>query len=65
MPATLKRHTYPDGRLMPQPGDAVYQMTAGPFGTGACIFGEVYAARSGNLRVRVTGSASMLATGAN
>jgi hypothetical protein len=51
-----------DGRLQAQAGDKVYQMVPGFGGMGASINGEVYSSRNG-LRVRITGSDSMLGGG--
>jgi|GEM_PF-2583210 len=59
---TPKRVTYPDGRLVPQVGDAVYQRVPGPFGTPASIHGEVYR-KGAQLRVRVTKTAALIGGG--
>ncbi|CAB4137675.1 hypothetical protein UFOVP326_51 [uncultured Caudovirales phage] len=58
-PSLLAREAWPDGRLKPQVGDKVFQAVPGAFGMPATILGEVFAGRGG-LRVRVTGSSSML-----
>lgn len=52
--------TWVDGRLKPKAGDHVYQTVAGFGGMGATIQGEVYRARNGNLRVKVSGSKSLI-----
>jgi N12 class adenine-specific DNA methylase/2'-5' RNA ligase len=51
-----------DGRLEPIVGDKVFQVVPGFAGTGAHIYGEVYQGSNG-LRVRGTGSASLLGGG--
>ncbi len=48
------RPKYPDGRLVPVAGEAVYQMVPGMFGMGALIEGLVTQSRGG-LRVKTTG----------
>jgi hypothetical protein len=53
------RPKHPDGRLIPQLGDEVYQMVAGAFGMGAVIEGVVIKGR-GALRVKVTGGGGPL-----
>lgn len=53
---------WPDGRKVPVEGDEVYMMSAGLFGMGAQIQGKVVRSR-GELRVAVTGSASVLGQG--
>lgn len=50
----------PDGRLMPKVGDEVWQQVAGFGGTPAYVYGEVYAAKGGALRVRTTDSRSLV-----
>jgi hypothetical protein len=57
------RPTRPDGRLIPQVGDKVYQMVRGFGGSPAYIYGEVFKGRGDELRVKMTGSASMLGGG--
>jgi hypothetical protein len=52
------RPTRPDGRLIPQEGDKVFQAVAGPFGMPASIHGEV---RKG--RVHITGTSAMIGGG--
>lgn len=55
--ATDPRLKYPDGRLIPQPGDTVYQTFGGMFGLPTTLKGVV--SRSGKT-VKVTGGASPL-----
>lgn len=56
---TPSRPTYPDGRIIPAVDDKVFVSVPGPFGTPAAIHGIVYQHR-GKLRVRITGSGSIL-----
>lgn len=53
------RSKYPDGRLVPQVGDEVYQMVAGFGGTAAYIHGKVVGNKN-RTYVVVTGSAAMV-----
>lgn len=55
-PSLLPRPTRPDGRLIPQEGDEVFQTVAGPFGMPGVLHGTV---RGG--RVHITGTASLIA----
>ncbi len=54
------RPKYPNGRLIPVEGDAVYQQHSGFGGTGVTVHGTVYAGGKKSLRVRVTSVSSML-----
>jgi hypothetical protein len=60
--ASAERPKYPDGRLMPQEGDVVYQMVPGAFGMAAVIEGAVIKGRGG-LRVKVTGGGGAFGIG--
>ncbi len=51
---------YPDGRLVPKLGDKVFIVTGGMLGTSASIQGEVYQAKNGNYRVKVTATHAMM-----
>jgi hypothetical protein len=53
------RPKYPDGRLIPQDGDEVYQIVPAMFGMSASIVGKVYSSRGG-LRVKVTGGGALI-----
>ena len=57
------RPKYPDGRLKPQVGDKVYQTVGGFGGSPAHIYGEVFKGRGDELRVKMTGSASLMGGG--
>jgi hypothetical protein len=59
-PAAPARPTYPDGRLIPQVGDEVYQQVPGFGGTPAYIYGTIRRGRGGQLRVYITGGASFI-----
>lgn len=56
----VERPTWPDGRQKAQVGEKVYQVVRGFGGTPAHILGEVYEAKNGQLRVKLTGSHALI-----
>ena len=58
--AESERPKYPDGRLIPVEGEEVYQTVRGLGGTPAYVYGKVEKGKGDQLRVRITGGASMM-----